>query len=70
MTAMRQLQRECCSAARVYPARARILLAYQSDPSTYAVGVNHQTVKRCHACAVRLGALAALDDSPRPDKAL
>src|SRR6202162_2705744 len=52
---------------------ARILLAYRSDPSTYAVGeaigVTHQTVKRCLDRAVRLGAMAALDDSPRPGKA-
>jgi transposase len=53
--------------------RARILLAYRSDPSTYAVGeavgVTHQTVKRCLDRAARLGAMAALDDSPRPGKA-
>src|SRR6202162_5469937 len=52
---------------------ARILLAYRSDPSTYAVGeaigVTHQTVKRCLDRAVRLGAMTALDDSPRPGKA-
>src|SRR3954471_11151172 len=53
--------------------RARILLAYHADPSSYAVGeaigVTHQTVLRCLARAVRLGAMAALDDSPRPGKA-
>src|SRR6202789_313015 len=53
--------------------RARILLAYHADPSTYAVGeavgVTHQTVKRCLDRAVRLGVMAALDDSPRPGKA-
>ena len=53
--------------------RARILLAYRADPSSYAVGeaigVTHQTVQRCLDRAVRLGAMAALDDSPRPGKA-
>jgi transposase len=52
--------------------RARILLAYRADPSTYAVGealkVTHQTVQRCLTRAVRLGVIAALDDSPRPGK--
>src|SRR5664279_4025204 len=53
--------------------RARILLAYRADPSTYVVGetigVTHQTVQRCLDRAVRLGVMAALDDSPRPGKA-
>jgi len=48
------------------------LLTYPSDPSTYAVGeavgVTHQTVKRCLDRAARLGVIAALDDSPRPGK--
>jgi len=52
--------------------RARILLAYREDPSTYAVarsvGVTHQTVQRCLLRAVRIGAMAALDDSPRPGR--
>jgi transposase len=52
--------------------RARILLAYRSTPSTYAVGeaigVTHQTVHRCLDRAVRFGVMAALDDSPRPGK--
>jgi transposase len=52
--------------------RARILLRYRDDPSSYgvgrAVGVTHQTVRRCVARAVRLGVMAALDDSPRPGK--
>ena len=52
--------------------RARILLAYRADPSTYAVGeaigVTHQTVQRCLDRAVRFGVMAALDDSPRPGK--
>ena len=68
---------ESIARSRTAPAnwveRARILLAYQSDPSTYAVGeavgVTHQTVKRCLDRAVRLGVMAALDDSPRPGKA-
>jgi transposase len=50
--------------------RARILLAYRADPSTYAVGrligVTHQTVQRCVNRAVQFGVMAALDDSPRP----
>jgi transposase len=70
-------QLEAIARSRIAPAswveRARILLAYQSDPSTYAVGeavgVTHQTVKRCLDRAVRLGVMAALDDSPRPGKA-
>jgi hypothetical protein len=70
-------QLEAIARSRTAPAswveRARILLAYQSDPSTYAVGeavgVTHQTVKRCLDRAVRLGVVAALDDSPRPGKA-
>jgi transposase len=53
--------------------RARILLAYHAEPSTYAVGeaigVSHQTVQRCLDRAVRFGVMAALDDRPRPGKA-
>src|SRR5271163_441292 len=53
--------------------RARILLAYHTDPSTYAVGeavgVTHQTVQRCLDRATRFGVMAALDDSPRLGKA-
>ena len=49
-----------------------MLLRYRDDPSYYAVGralgVTHQTVQRCVARAVRLGVMAALDDSPRPGK--
>ena len=49
--------------------RARILLAYHADASTYAVGeaigVTHQTVQRCLDRAVRLGVMAALDHRPR-----
>ena len=64
------------SRSRTEPAcrveRARILLAYRADPSAYAVGeaigVTHQTVQRCLGRAVRFGAMAALDDSPRPGK--
>lgn len=52
--------------------RARILLAYHADPSTYAVGgalgVTHQTVQRCLDRAMRFGVMAALDDSPRSGK--
>jgi transposase len=71
------LQLETIARSRTAPAswveRARILLAYRADPSSYAVGeaigVTHQTVLRCLDRAVRLGVLAALDDSPRPGKA-
>jgi hypothetical protein len=52
--------------------RARILLAYRSEPSSTAVGarigVTHHTVQRCLRRAVWLGAMAALDDGPRPGK--
>ena len=52
--------------------RARVLLAYHADPSTYAVseaiGVTHQTVQRCLERAVRFGVMAALEDSPRPGR--
>jgi transposase len=52
--------------------RARILLAYRDDPSFFAVGrslgVHHQTVQRCVERAVAYGAMAALDDRPRPGK--
>jgi transposase len=57
-------------AARVE--RARMLLAYRADPSFFAVGralgVHHQTVQRCVERAVEYGALAALDDRPRPGR--
>ena len=67
---------ETIARSRTEPAgrveRARILLAYRADPSTYAVGeaigVTHHTVLRCLDRAVRLGVMAALDDSPRPGK--
>jgi hypothetical protein len=50
--------------------RAYIVLAYRAKPSSTAVGaqggVTHHTVQcRLHR-AVRLGVIAALDDSPRP----
>jgi transposase len=52
--------------------RARILLGYHGNPSSYAIGsalgVTHQTVQRCVARAHQLGAIAALDDRPRPGK--
>src|ERR1700678_3207732 len=52
--------------------RARMLLAYREDPSVYAVaralGLHHQTVQRCVERAVVEGALAALDDRPRPGR--
>jgi transposase len=67
---------EAIARSRTEPAcrveRARILLAYRAVPSRYAVGeaigVTHQTVQRCLRRAVRFGAMAALDDSPRPGK--
>ena len=69
-------QLETIARSRTEPAcrveRARILLAYRADPSAYAVGeaigVTHQTMQRCMRRAVRLGVMAALDDSPRPGK--
>src|SRR5208283_2663720 len=52
--------------------RARMLLAYREDPSFFAVGralgVHHQTVQRCVERALAYGAMAALDDCPRPGK--
>ena len=52
--------------------RARVLLAYRDDPSFFAagqaLGLHHQTVQRCVERAVAYGALAALDDSPRPGR--
>jgi hypothetical protein len=62
------------SRSRTEPARrverARMLLAYRQTPSFCAVGgrlgVHHQTVQRCVERAVASGALAALDDRPRP----
>ena len=53
--------------------RAAMLLAYRELPSFFAVGqrlgVHHQTVQRCVERALAYGALAALDDRPRPGKA-
>ncbi len=52
--------------------RAQMLLAYRQQPSFFAVGqrlgVHHQTVQRCIERALAYGALAALDDRPRPGK--
>src|SRR6266550_6474614 len=52
--------------------RARVLLAYQEDPSFFAVGralgVHHQTVQRCVERALAYGPMAALDDRPRSGK--
>jgi hypothetical protein len=49
------------------------LLAYRAEPSLTAVGaqlgVTHHTVMRCLHRAVRLGVMAALDDSPPPGRA-
>src|SRR6478736_2471260 len=64
------------SRSRTEPAsrvsRAQMLLAYCENPSFFAVGrrlrVHHQTVQRCVERAVAHGALAALDDRPRPGK--
>ena len=64
------------SRSRTEPAsrvsRAAMLLAYRENPSFFAVGrrlrVHHQTVQRCVERAVAHGALAALDDRPRPGK--
>jgi transposase len=52
--------------------RARMLLAYQENPSFFAVaqaaGVHHQTVQRCVERALAHGPIAALDDLPRPGR--
>ena len=70
-------QLESIARSRTEPAirveRARLLLAYRSNPSSTAVGeqigVMRHTVRRCVRRAQRLGAMMALDDSPRPGKA-
>src|SRR5207247_11342980 len=64
------------SRSRTEPAsrveRAQMLLAYDESPSFFAVGqslgVHHQTVQRCVERAVAYGALAAIEDRPRPGK--
>jgi transposase len=64
------------SRSRTEPAsrveRARMLLAYWEDASFFAVGqamgVHHQTVKRCVERSLAHGPMAALDDLPRPGK--
>src|SRR5712691_11339550 len=64
------------SRSRTEPAsrveRAQMLLAYREELSFFgvgrALGVHHQTVQRCVERAVAYGALAALDDRPRPGK--
>jgi transposase len=64
------------SRSRTEPAsrvsRAAMLLAYREHRSFFAVGqrlgVHHQTVQRCVERALAYGALAALDDRPRPGK--
>ena len=52
--------------------RAQVLLAYSDNPSFFAaaqaVGVHHQTAQRCVERAAAFGALAALDDLPRPGR--
>src|ERR1700723_488788 len=52
--------------------RAQMLLGYRQQPSFFAVGqrlgVHDQTVQRCVERALAYGALAALDDRPRPGK--
>ena len=65
------LSRSRTEAAR-HVERARMLLAYRQQRSFFAVGqrlgVHHQTVQRCVERALAYGALAALDDRPRPGK--
>ena len=64
------------SRSRTEPAgrvsRAAMLLGDREKPSFFAVGrrlgVHHQTVQRCVERAMAYGALAALDDRPRPGK--
>ena len=63
------------SRSRTEPAgrvsRAAMLLGYREKPSFFfavgrRLGVHHQTVQRCVERAMAYGALAALDDRPRP----
>jgi transposase len=65
------LARSRTEAAR-HVERAQMLLAYRQQRSFFAVGqrlgVHHQTVQRCVERALAYGALAALDDRPRPGK--
>jgi len=65
------LARSRTEAAR-HVERAQMLLAYRQQLSFFAVGqrlgVHHQTVQRCVERALAYGALAALDDRPRPGK--
>src|SRR6202045_2487039 len=65
------LSRSSTEAAR-HVERAQMLLAYRQQRSFFAVGqrlgVHHQTVQRCVERALAYGALAALDDRPRPGK--
>jgi transposase len=76
ITEAEQAELQSIARSRTEPAsrveRARILLRYRDDPSSYgvgiAVGVTHQTVQRCLVRASRFGVMAALDDSPRPGK--
>ena len=64
------------SRSRTEPAsrvvRAAMLLACSEQPSFFGVGqrlgLHHQTVQRCVERALAYGALAALDDRPRPGK--
>src|ERR1700739_3960737 len=64
------------SRSRTEPAsrveRAQMLLAYREKTSFFSLGqrlgVHHQTVQRCVERALAYGALAALDDRPRPGK--
>jgi len=70
-------QLETIARSRTAPAsrveRARILLAYRSDPSAYAVGeavgVTRQTVKPCLNRAVRLGAMGGALRQPAAGQA-
>src|ERR1700756_5742973 len=65
------LSRSRTEAAR-HVERAQMLLAYRQQRSFFAVGqrlgIHHQTVQRCVERALAYGALAALDDRPRPGK--
>ena len=71
MTALRAISRSRTEAASRVD-RARMLLAYRSEPSFYAVGralgMHHQTVQRCIERARDVGVLGSLDDRPRPGK--
>jgi transposase len=69
--ALRAIARSRCAPAS-HVERAQMILAYREDASFFAVGrslgVHAQTVQRCIERAAEFGALAALEDRPRPGR--